>query len=300
MSRRIQRIYPAFLAVYLLYIALSFAFPTENKIPPSPAAGTIYLIENFLLLPGLLPIVPMIGVAWSLSYEMFFYLAIPLVIALLRLREWNPGRRAALFLIVAGATVSYCAVNGGHIRLILFISGMLAFEAMNSYRVPTPSGRVGLLALAAGLLATLLPVEGPSGTAVKVGINFFSFFIFGLACFGNASGWLARWFSWTPMRWLGNMSYSYYLVHGVALRAAFLALSFLLPGASYGAWFFWVSLPAMFVLTLLPSAALFLLVERPFSLVARRPKSARPNAVLHPGAGDAVGADVQKAARRLP
>ena len=62
------------------------------------------------------------------------------------------------------------------------------------------------------------------------------------------------------------MSYSYYLLHGLALKAGFLFLSKILSPALHDSWIFWVLLPPMFALTLIPTAALFLLVERPFSL----------------------------------
>ncbi len=300
MARRIERIYPAFVAVFGVYIVLSFAFPAENKIPPSAAEAAIYLVENFLLLPGLLPIVPFIGVAWSLSYEMFFYLAIPLVISLLRLRAWNPIMRTALFLLVAAATSIYCAMNGGHIRLILFVSGMLLYEAMSDPRLPRPSSTVGLVALAVALLWNLIPADDALGTTLRVVVHFATLFVFGLACFRDPSAWLPRWFSWTPIRWLGNMSYSYYLIHGIALRAGFLALSFVLPTAMYGSWFFWVLLPPMFVLTALVAAALFLIVERPLSLEPRRAKRTSLGDILQPVAGSAVASDEQQAGHRLP
>lgn len=89
------------------------------------------------------------------------------------------------------------------------------------------------------------------------------------ACFRDPTGWLLRAFSWTPLRWLGNMSYSYFLLHGLALKGAFLALTTVLPVASHGAWFFWGLLPVMFSLTLIPAAVLFIAVERPFSLSSR-------------------------------
>ena len=67
------------------------------------------------------------------------------------------------------------------------------------------------------------------------------------------------------MRWLGNMSYSYCLLHGLALNAVFLLLSNLMPISVSVA-----MVPAVmalsFAITLLASAVLFLLVERPFSL----------------------------------
>lgn len=270
MSRRVKRIYPAFVAVFAAYVVLSFAFPAENKIPSPAIEGMIYLFQNFLLLPGLFPINPMITVAWSLSYEMFYYLAIPLVILLFRLRDRSSVWRTTFFLSVAFLTGIYCALYGGHVRLIMFISGIVLYEAINSHRVPSPSSSLGLFALLVGLLSTLIPLDGSGGYALKVFILFVSFFTLCLACFRNPSSHLSLMFSWTPLRWLGNMSYSYYLLHGLALKAGFLALPTLVPTASYSSWLFWVLLPPMFVLTLIPTVALFLLVERPFSLAPGR------------------------------
>lgn len=275
MTRRIIRIYPTFLTVFIVYTILSFIFPNENKFPSTAFAGIIYVIQNILLLPGLFPITPLITVAWSLSYEMFYYLIIPGVIALFALRERSPRWRAAFFLCVAVAASLYCAWDGGPIRLIMFVSGMLLFEAMGRAAVPTPSSHLGFLALAIGLLSALMPVDGNAGYALRVWILFVAFFIVCLGCFRpDAGGWLPRAFCWKPLRWLGNMSYSYYLLHGLALKAGFLVLSKLLPATDGPAWLFWVSLPLMFALTLIPTSALFLLIERPFSLAPRRATSA--------------------------
>ena len=266
MTRRVARIYPAFIAVFIIYLLLSFIFPAENKIPTSPLEGILYLSQNFLLLPGLFPIEPMITVAWSLSYEMFYYLAIPPVIALFNLRDLSSNWRAAFFLAIAGLVTSYCAVYGGHVRLIMFISGILLHEALNSSRPPAPHSLIGLISLSIGLLATLLPVTGSGGIALKIGILFIAFLIFCLSCFRHTPNWLAKIFSWTPMRWLGNMSYSYYLLHGLTLKAAFLVLAVILPDTNHGTWLFWTLLPVMLTVTLIPSATLFLTIERPFSL----------------------------------
>lgn len=287
MSRRVERIYPAFVAVFAVYVLLSFALPSESKIPAPAYEAMIYLAQNFLLLPGLFSIEPMITVAWSLSYEMFFYLAIPLVIALLRLRDWSTIGRVSFFSAVAAVTAAFCAVYGGHVRLIMFVSGILLHEAINSRSVPTPHSFLGLLALAFGLLATLLPTEGASGFALKVSILFASFFVLCLACFRDPFAWLPSAFSWTPLRWLGNMSYSYYLLHGLFLKAAFLALAVVLPIANYGSWFFWALLPVMFALTLIPTSVLFLAVERPFSLAPRRAPGRTPGSAGDHAPGNA-------------
>lgn len=266
MSRRVKRIYPAFLVVFVMYLGLSFVFPSENKIPGHWLTGGIYLLQNLLLLPGLYPVKPMITVAWSLSYEIFYYLTIPLVIAAFDLRKRSVRWRVTFFAIIAIATVTYGAAYGGPVRMIMFLSGVLLSEAITSRGISPPDSIPALLALVAGLLALLLPLDGTVGHTLKIMILFSSFFILCLSCFAHPTAWLPQAFSWMPMRWFGNMSYSYYLLHGLTLKAGFLAVSRFLPVTYNGTWVFWVLLPVMFALTLIPTVALFIFVERPFSL----------------------------------
>jgi len=270
MSRRVERIYPAFIAVFVLYVVLAFVFPMEGKLPATPLSRTVYLVENFLLLPGLVPIEPMITVAWSLSYEMFFYLAIPLVIAVLGLRQRSLAWRSTFFSTVAIAFVVFCAGYGGPVRMIMFISGILLYEVISGGVIRAPADGVALSTLAVGLLVTLLPIPGSGGYSLKVVILFVAFFWLCFGCFGKAGGWLARGFAWTPLRWLGNMSYSYYLLHGLTLNAAFRSFALFVPAEERGPWFFAALLPCMFAVTLVPTTMLFLLVERPYSLAPRR------------------------------
>ena len=81
-------------------------------------------------------------------------------------------------------------------------------------------------------------------------------------------------FSWTPLRWLGNMSYSYYLIHGLGLQAGFMVLSKLVPPTGEQSALFWILLAPMLALTLLVSAPLYLLIEGPFSLAPRQTRGA--------------------------
>jgi len=266
MARRVERIYPAFLVVFAIYLLLSFVFPSESKIPPSAFAGATYLVANLLLLPGIFPIKPLITVAWSLSFELLFYLAIPLLIASFRLRRRSRAWRVSFFTGVALAFTSYCAVFGGHVYLIMFVSGILVYEALDSARVPIPGSALGLLALVVGLSGLLFTMGGFGVRAMRASVLFASFFVLCASCIGEPTGWLPRALSWTPLRWLGNMSYSYYLLHGLALRAIFPLASAVLPVAEHGAFLFWALMPILFALTLIPTAALFLLVERPISL----------------------------------
>ncbi len=158
---------------------------------------------------------------------------------------------------------SFCAVYGGPLRLMMFVAGILLYEAQGS--VPAPGSAITCGALLTGMADMLLPMP----LLLKMGLLFAAFFLLGLCCFSRPQSWLARAFCFAPLRWLGNMSYSYYLLHGLVLKTAFAVLAVLVPPSPSGALFFWGGLAAMFVLTLPPCAALFILIERPYSLTPR-------------------------------
>jgi len=251
MARRVERIYPAFLAVFAVYLALSLAMPAHSKIPDEGA--TAYLLANLLLLPGIFPIEPIITVAWSLSYEMFFYLLAPVVVSVTRLRERSRSTRVLFLSLLGMAYAGYCFWAGGHPRLLMFVAGILVFEAIEVRRVAPAIGiTLAVLALSLGNMLV------PSSTTLHVLGLMAGFGLLCWSCFQG--GPLAAAFSVTPLRWLGNMSYSYYLLHGLALHAVFVLIG-PLEGLR-----FWLAMPIVFGWTLLPSAVLYLLVERRFSL----------------------------------
>ena len=268
-ARRVQRIYPAFLAVFSVYVVLSFLRTSDSKLPDGDVATIIYLVQNLLLLPGLLPIEPLITVAWSLSYEMVYYLVMPGAIAVLALRSRSSGWRITFFAASTLVALAVFAVAGGSVRLTMFLAGVLLYETLPRGRAP--GSAAAWIALVLCLAALLVPMPGPAGQTLRTALLFTGFFVLCYSCFGQPRQTVARAFRWTPMRWLGNMSYSYYLIHGLTLKALFLALGKACPPGSTGDLGVWLIVPA-FALTLAPSALLFLWVERPFSL---RPKWAR-------------------------
>lgn len=77
LRRRARRIYPVYSCVFALYLLLSWALPSESRIPAAWPQAFAYLASNFLLLSGFTAAPPFISVAWSLSYEMLYYLLIP-------------------------------------------------------------------------------------------------------------------------------------------------------------------------------------------------------------------------------
>ena len=299
LKRRIERIYPTFLAVLAVYLVLSLALPSHSKLPAGVWDAGVYIAQNVLLLPGVFAIEPIVTVAWSLSYEFAFYLLVPLTVWLFGLRAWSGGRRAVLF---AGMTVCACIaymVFGRHLQAVMFIAGALVSEATQR---PWPAATVRraeraavFVLLAAIPLLYIIEIRldvmrdlfaGSSRLVqiVRTGSLFIGFGLLVFACLtpGTRSGAL---FSWTPLRWLGNMSYSYYLIHGLTINATAMVLGYVIapPGGIAAAVLYWVTIVAVFAATLVTSTLLFVAVERPLSL--RSKKSAKPRVVEADGAG---------------
>jgi len=262
--RRIVRIYPTFFIIFLIYLCLSFIFPNENKIPNDLLDGGLYIIQNLLLLPGLFDIKPMITVAWSLSYEFFYYLFIPLIIALLNLRKWTVKQRIIFWFGISILGFFYFEIYGGPDRLLMFISGILLHEVFEN-KLINPPKHLGTISLIITLTLYSFSPYLALTNVMQVGTLFILFFMVCLEAFSKNNG-SAIWLNISPIRWLGNMSYSYYLMHGLTLKACFMFIGLVMePNKQFEA-IFWIGMPLLFLATLIPSFFLFIWVEKPFSL----------------------------------
>jgi exopolysaccharide production protein ExoZ len=272
LRRRIVRIYPTFLAVFGLYLLLSILFPERSKIAGPWPVALVYVGENLLLLPGVFSIPPIIVVTWSLSYEFFFYLTLPLLVNLGRMRSWRRWQRVSLLTALLGLIIS--GLLPLPIRMGMFLVGMLVYEAFQSgwpARLPAVADWAASAILGAVFIAMGWFLQEQDWRRMLAMI--LGFGLFALSCFG-ARGYLYRWFSWTPLRWVGNMSYSYYLIHGVTLQGVALLLGHWYHQDGRSTWIFWGVLPLSILATLAASSLLYGLVEKPFSVERRKPKKA--------------------------
>jgi peptidoglycan/LPS O-acetylase OafA/YrhL len=266
MRRRARRIYPTFLVVLAIYLLLSIVLPGENKFPGGLLNQIVYLAQNILLLPGIFDIQPIITVSWSLSYELFYYLLIPLVIGVFSLRERNWKMRTLFFLLISLAGFVYFYFYSGHVRLLMFLAGIVLFEisTFGKFKMPRFSG---LAAFSAALAATALMFSFRLSEVWLYLTLYVLFLLFVLESLSQPKG-TARLLSFTPLRWLGNISYSYYLIHGLTLKAAFLLLYLVFPPTNANSELLWLLCAPMFAATFVVSALLFVFVEKPFSLIA--------------------------------
>ena len=270
MARRFERIYPTFLAVFALALGAALVAPVSGKLS-SDAWGKVFDIAvNLALLPGLFPFTPIVVVAWSLSYEMFFYVATAALVLGTGLHTAPPRRRIAVIVVLTLAFLATWSLDIPHFphRMLPFFAGMLLAEGIGD-GVPSWLGWAAPLASFFVYVTRIVPATAADLLQVA------AFFCLCAVCFrgrGRVSGWMC----WTPLRWLGNMSYSFYLIHGFVVRAAMLLLAMLLPGGMTGV-IFWCAMPVLLGAALAVSTVLFTLVEKPFSLQpATRPDRVRP------------------------
>ncbi|MBM3737137.1 MAG: acyltransferase [Acidobacteria bacterium] len=254
--RRIVRIYPAFLAVFVIYAAAWIHGGAAGRKPPGWSAAT-YLAANLLMLPGVMPVEPLITVAWSLSFELAYYLSIPLLVAGLRMRSWTPAARATLFLAIGALYFSQRTHWYLQYPVFHFLAGAVLREFLRSQVRPLPD----VVAVISGLasLAVVAWADNPPYRPILCAVSWLLLCHCGIA----GSGFLNRFFTWRWIRWLGNMSYSYYLIHALPLHVIARIIGPVEPASTP---VIATLLLAGFAATVAAAAALYLLVERRWSL----------------------------------
>jgi exopolysaccharide production protein ExoZ len=156
-------------------------------------------------------------------------------------------------------------IFGGPVRLVMFVFGAILAEVLSARR--GPGSIFGALAGLAGLAWMLVPAQGASEQALRYAVLGLCAGVLCHAALSGRAPALVAVLCFRPLRWLGNMSYSYYLMHGLALHAFFLVVERILAPDALPGIVTLLLVPA-FLWTLCPSAMLFLAVERPLSLAS--------------------------------
>ena len=208
---RIARVYP----VYLLSLAVVAPFIAADRVPAlAPLLGV-----HLLLLQGWLGSLPVNWntPAWSLSCEMFFYLAFPLAAFLILGRGWRATLAVAAASCALTRVLLFCGVPDPVkplIHLADFLMGIAAarlYDLLTRRAVPLRGWWLYLpaFALAAVLIAfpNLLPPGLDLNTALRP-LN--ATLLIGLALGGGIG---ARTLSTRAAVYLGKSSYAMYILH---------------------------------------------------------------------------------------
>lgn len=156
------------------------------------------------------------GVNWSLRFEWFFYAAMPLLSIALSFIKSRGRQVAAVFaLLLIGIAASGRVIEGPKLYLLHFAAGTVAALLYRHVGVrDLLKARWVMPAGTAALLSLLAFTHASGGAQVLVTTLFF------VSCLGSSSGVL----HWRGVRWLGEISYGVYLLHGLILCATFAAM----------------------------------------------------------------------------
>jgi exopolysaccharide production protein ExoZ len=267
--RRATRIVPLY---WLATLALAGAWLLAPGLFPhmQPTAG--HVIQSLLFIPHADPagvVAPLVVPGWTLTYEVFFYLVFSGALALsLRWRAW--GMSAALgLLVLAGVLLrphSPILATYTSPLLLEFLAGLWIGKAWTDGASMPPA--MATVLLVAG--AALLGMVALSGVDVEPWRLLLwggpAVLIVGGAMGLERAGKVPR---WPAVKFLGDASYSIYLVHTLAVSVAVRLSTYL--GLTRG--------PLVFIVAvaggLVAGVICFLVVERPLLAVFQRPATAR-------------------------
>jgi len=271
--RRAYRIFPPLYIVLILIFFLAVMGVVEHHMHVDAVLSQIFFWTNYYNLAyGATGdyFVPTTGVSWSLAVEEHFYFIFPLVFLMVLRRMNYAGMARIFFLFCAIALLWRCwLVLGLNLPAAYTYSATDArFDSLlygcilGVWRNPVfePEWKFSLRPLAALLIAVILLLitfvlrDETFRATLRYTMQGVALFpIFWLAI--RYSEWpIFSWLNWPFVRYLGAISYTFYLSHGMALIFAGHLVAEKVPRAMLG-----------FVFTFLFSTLMYVLVEHPLA-----------------------------------
>jgi peptidoglycan/LPS O-acetylase OafA/YrhL len=254
-TSRLFRIYPLYLVfVCLLFVAIGYESNWTAQEPTSAIAKEA-VKWFFFHMPIINRHQGMIfgGVAWTLLYEAWFYLSLPLL-AIVFLQEKAFWKRA----LAAGAAAGLFAFS--HLSFATacaFLGGIVAvYWSLDAQRAKLARSKTATWIALASLACLGLFLYDPFNAA---GIALLTVFFVVIASGNNLFGLL----SLPSARWMGEISYSIYLGHGIVL---WLVMKFLTRIPQFHPSVLWLTGVGIAItpLIVLVTSVSYIFIERPF------------------------------------
>ncbi len=252
-KRRFWRIYPAYLVALVIFF---FFYDVQDAL----GLRLTYFVTHLFLIHNLfeLTVFRSASPLWSVATEFQMYLFMPLLFSII---GWylhdkgRPGIAAAVFFVAAGlfavafyqgSQIWFAAHpidpniirSDGEVIPHLPFVGMAYFASgiafgyvyqwvQNKRRAGLPWHPVAPELIAIGFIVLLIPFAMASPNLAGVTILtwprlalFYGVIVAAVALGGQTRG-LTSFLEWGPIRWLGMISYSFYLYHDLALHLSF-------------------------------------------------------------------------------
>jgi peptidoglycan/LPS O-acetylase OafA/YrhL len=259
---RLFRIYPLYLMfISSLFLAVAYESNWTAHEPASAIAKEFFKWSLFHIViinrhPGMI----FGGVAWTLLYEAWFYLSLPLlaVVFLQRADLWKKalaiGISAALFFF-NHLEIAVCAAFLGGVAAVYWI--------LDKRRVRIAESKTASLVALTCLACLGLFVYDPFNPA---GIALLSVFFVVIASGNTLFGLLTM----PAARWMGEISYSIYLIHGITIWLVMTQIVPRLPG--FHPTIPWIVATGIIMapIVVLSTSASYLAIERPFMAIGHR------------------------------
>jgi len=221
-AARLGRVYPVHLFVSLAYLLnpvtimlFSTARDLGTRYDPGYYLMSLFLVHNWGLTNAVEWNVP----SWSISTEWFAYLMFPLLLIGLKSRTSRPraivARMVGIFLVLAVffalAGVQSIGENipqFGVLRCLLeFLAGIALCQLYLTVKPPRQLLNAGLLIAALGLTVITIGLDLPDFLFIPAA---FALLLFSLT---TNEAPLSKLLSIGPLQWLGEISYSLYMIH---------------------------------------------------------------------------------------
>ncbi|MGW4463334.1 acyltransferase family protein [Micromonospora sp. NPDC004704] len=278
--RRAAKIFPNHVVLWaaVLLLGLYWADPFNLKV----AITNLFLVQAWNPTPGWFYSVN--TVSWSLSCELFFYLCLPLVLPLIR--RLRPGVLVAVIvampllilslwpgqLLVPEADRWWFTQVFPLVRSLEFWMGVAAAELMVRGRWRGPNLKVATVIFLLTWVAATQWIRAELWTTLLAAAYIL---VIAAAAEADVRGTWSPWRS-RPMRWLGEVSFAYYLVHVFVVTSILRATN---HQGGFPGWQGPAAAVGFLLLNLVLAGLLYRFVETPMMRLLgprRRPPSTSP------------------------